>query len=117
MTAQDSLFLSTGQPQKKLEIAIVRLLEENEDPGGRYSTYLKKRLRPALLWIIGHGSPQMLGRLLDLFHPDSALLLEAATLAGRLGKTAVQPPDSPFARYSRKRSAQTERISIIRPAF
>lgn len=89
MTAQDSLFLSTGQPQKKLEIAIVRLLEENEDPGGRYSTYLKKRLRPALLWIIGHGSPQMLGRLLDLFHPDSALLLEAATLAGRLGKTEL----------------------------
>lgn len=89
MNAQDTLFLSTQQPQKKLEIAIVRLLEEGADPSGHYSAYLRKRLRPALLDVIKRGSPRALSNFLRLFHPDRTLLLEAVRLAGRLGRTEL----------------------------
>lgn len=89
MHSLDSLFLSTKQPQKKLEIAISRFFVDGADPNGQYRLFLKKRLRPAILWIIRNGSVQMLTGLLNCFTPNEALMLEAVRLCSSLGRAEM----------------------------
>lgn len=89
MTTQDSLFLISKQPRQKLEIAVSRFLLAGEDIQGRYQSYLKKRLRPALLWIIENGSAAMLRRLLKEFQPEESLRLEAVRRSGELGRAEM----------------------------
>lgn len=89
MHSLDSLFLSTKQPQKKLEIAISRFFVDRADPNGQYRLFLQKRLRPAILWIIRNGSAQMLTGLLNCFTPNEALMLEAVRLCSSLGRAEM----------------------------
>lgn len=89
MNEQDALFLSTRQPQKKLNIAIERLLSDGADFSGQYHTYLKQRLRPALLQTAKNGTPSMMLRLLEQFSVSDRLLLEAVKLCGQLGRAEM----------------------------
>lgn len=92
MQNPDELFLTTKQEAKKLTIALNRLFGGEPLPDvltERYQSYIRRRIRPAVLLAVKENKPRLLSALLRTGWGTSALLSEAADLAASLGRTEL----------------------------
>ncbi|MDO5425358.1 MAG: hypothetical protein Q4F41_16695 [Eubacteriales bacterium] len=88
----DQLFLETKQEPKKLSIALSRYFGEAPLPDAvreRYRTFLRQRIRAALLFVIREGDPALLRSLIETGWLTPALYQEAVRLAASLGRTEM----------------------------
>lgn len=68
VTEKDQLFLTSKQPQQKLEIAVTRYFcdqPNDTELQKQYRNFLRPRAFSALQWILHHSTAEVLSRLLD----------------------------------------------------
>lgn len=91
-TELDRKFLESGQEPQKLKIALQRFFEEDleESWRARYESYLKQRIRPAVVQLIRLGEVQKVQRLVEKDWLNIQGLEECILLAGREGQLEIQ---------------------------